>query len=406
MAIAIDKSAYPANWKSAPRIWLGAGIVFAIVLLLTLPANPKQFYQSYFYGWVFWLTFTMGCFGWQLLHNIIRGSWGRPVIRIWEAGAKMLPVMFLLYIPILIGQHHLYPWADAARVQADPKLLHRAGYMNPTYVAARTIVYFGFWSFIAYFLASLAVLQDRTGDLKYDQLRVNTAAPVFVLFVLSATFAFTDWVMSLDAHWYSTIYGFWFLDMCGLTAMAFTALLVSRQRMARQEPYITTIDNNVSRDLGNLMLTTTMVWAYFSISQYLITWSGNLPDEITYFVQRNAGNVKVVSCFLILFSFFVPFLLLLSGRNKRTPLHLILITLLILAVRVVDIWWVVVPAFNNINAPGNLHTGLFTQLNWTQPVALLAIGGIWLFGFFTFLKQSPLTPEPPAAAAEEVLAHG
>src|SRR5207249_2368241 len=157
--------------------------------------------------------------------------------------------------------------------------------------------------------------------------------------VATSTLAFTDWIMSLDSHWFSTIYGFWFVDFQGLTTIAFVSLIVCRQKMAHREPYATLINQQVTRDLGNLMLTLTMIWAYFSLSQWIIQWSGNLPEEITFYLRRNSGTFLLVGASNIILSFFVPFTILLSGNTKRTPLYLASVSVLVLLMRLVDIFW-------------------------------------------------------------------
>jgi hypothetical protein len=390
----------PVGFQRLGNSGLALGLLGAAATALVSVGHAREFMQSYLFAWIFWMCFALGCYGFMLLHNITRGSWAYPVIRLFEAGAKTLPLMFMLFLPILLTltTNHLYPWADPNLVRGDKVLQGRSGYMNPTWFAFRTIIYFGIW----YFLFTLPLtrwsrLQEETGDRSLDQVRTNLSAPGFVLFVITVTLAVTDWGMSLDKHWYSTIYGFLFVDYMGLAALSFVTLIVTL--MARRAPYgdasDTVVTPSVTRDLGNLLLTLTMVWAYFSLSQFLIIWSGNLPQEIGYYLLRNRGLMLFIGAFRILFQFFVPFLLLLSGRNKRNLGNLAAVAVLLLVTRLVDVYWVIMPTMR--------QPGLAIYIS--DLTALVALGGVWLFGFVWCLRQRPLLPRRELTVAQEAINH-
>jgi hypothetical protein len=220
----------------------------------------------------------------------------------------------------------------------------------------------------------------------------------FPIYVITVSLAFTDWIMSIDTHWFSTIYGFWFVDFQGLAGLAFVTLIVVRYKLARQEPYDTLVTPQVTRDLGNFLLTLTMIWAYFSLSQWLIIWSGNLPEEITFYLKRNSGTFLFIGALNIIFSFFVPFLLLLSGRNKGnrgTPSTLAAICVLVLVMRIVDIFWVVIPVSRHPIAP------MLTDVAG----ALLAVGA-FLVAFTVQVRQAAIVPHHDAPIVQEAVAHG
>ncbi len=387
---------FPVLFTRMPHIGGLLGILGILLLVISfvVPAfgSPKQFFQAYLYGWIFWMSLTMGCFGFMLLHNLVRGSWGVPVIRLFEAGAKSIPLMGLLFLPVLFGINYLYPWTDAARIATDPVLLHKTLWENPTFFFARNVVYFGIWIYITHWLTSVAARQDRTGNGGLAQRRINFAAPAFVVYVITMTFAITDWVVSLDAHWYSTISGFYFVATSGLAALAFINMLACYMKFIGNKPHAEIVTAQVTRDLGNLTLTLTLIWGYFSLSQYLITWSGNLPEEITFYVQRNTGLLKQMSAFLMIGQFFLPFLMLLSGKSKRFPRLLFNISLWIFFVRIVDVFWNVVPAYSGLSEGLRFH--------WTYIAGFIGIGGIWIAAFFTILKRNPLVPVPDAPVTE------
>lgn len=366
-----------------------AAVLGIALCLFGIISNRTQFLHSYLFGYVFWISLTVGCFGFTLMHHIVRGSWGRPVIRLFEAGggAASFGLMALLFVPILLGFSSLYPWADPAKVAASPVLTHRAGWMNPSFVGIRTFVfYFGVWGAIALVLRSLSLRQDKTGDASLAQWRTNIASLSAVYFFLSATSAFTDWVMSLDSNWFSTMYGAWFIVGAGLLTLAFTITLTSR--WVNLSPYAEAFNEGVWKDLGNLTLTFTMFWAYTSISQFLIIWSANLPEEISYYYVRNTGMYLPLGALLIVGQFFIPFLALLSGKTKRdSGWRLKTLAGWILLMRFLDIFWIVVPALQ----PNGFNLTPMDYLGFIG--SFLGVGGLWLLVFATQLKSATLVPD-------------
>jgi hypothetical protein len=354
---------------------------------------PYTLWQSLIFTWTFWMSVTLGCYGLVLLHHTVRGSWGYPVLRIAEAGSKLIFPMGLVYLAIFfLGKEAIYPWSHPG---SDPVLVRKASYMNWAWI--RTLIYCGIWALTAWVVNSSSKRQDQTGDVRETQKRTNISAPSLVFFVILLTFAFTDWVMSLEAHWYSTIYGFLFLADSGLAALAFVTMVALRH--ADREPYKSAINRSVVRDLGNLLLTFTMVWAYFNLSQFLIQWSGNLPEEASYYVNRNSDVWRWLGAFLICGQFFLPFLLLLSNRTKRTPSILLNVARWIFFVRILDIFWMTVPTFR----PSGPSIEMLYDLG-----VFVVFGAIWLGAFSLVQKQNALFPKhapyvPPQAG--EVLEH-
>lgn len=404
-----EENQSPPAWPGIARNAVFAGI-FALIGLIfgcvvhIFGGSAKMFFQAYMYGWMFWMAVTLGCFAFMLLTNITRATWGFPILRLMEAGSKMLPFMGILFLPIVfnvfMGTSSIYPWADYTAAMADEKMAHRYLYMNPTGWMIRTVIYFALYSGIAFIMARMSRDQDRTRNIDLIQTRVNFSSVSFVLFVLTGTFAYVDWVMSLDPHWYSTIYGVWFLEGASLTAMAFMVVIGTSIKIQGRAPYTQAVTPKVLRDWGNLLLTMCMVWAYFSLSQFLITWSGNLPEEITYYIQRNYGTTAYVTTLMTISMFFIPFLCLLSGKTKRSPVLLRSVAIWILCVRVLEAFWNIVPFY-----PRNLHTELLSQVNFAYLWALIGVGGLWMFGFFTFARQSPLLSIEDLAV-EEGAGHG
>lgn len=358
-------------------------VIGAILLALSLANGITGFFESYLFAWVFWMNITLGCLMWVMLINATRSTWGYSVLRPFEAGTKLLPVMFLLFLPVLIaGLPFLYPWADASLVSHDPVLMHRASWNTPVWFAFRTVVYFIIWWLFASLLIGSSRRQDETGSGREERWRFNLSPPGIVIYVVTVTLAATDWVMSLSPHWFSTIFGLIFADGQALGSVALIVLFVCLD--TRSAPYSNVVTRADTRDWGNLMLTFTMVWAYFAVSQWIIIWSGNLPEEISFYLHRLSGGLLPMGTFIIAFQFFVPFTLLLSSRAKRTPILLAGIALLVLTVRVVETFWIVTPFFPD-------HQGRLV-VTVGDVGAFLAIGGIWLTVFALLLGKSIMFP--------------
>ena len=357
--------------------------------VMRLPGNildEKLFWQAYFFGWLIWTCYGLGCFGLMLLQTVVRSNWGYSVIRLFEAGAKTLPIMFILMLPILFkGASVLYPWADPEMVRNSAVLQHRSGMMNLTGFAIRSLFYFAFWTFYTYVLAHFSKKQDETGNMQYAQMRTNMAAVGMVMHVIIVTFAVLDWVMSLEPEWYSTMFGAWFVISQSMAAMGLVTFIGARGYAADRAPWTKSlITETVRKDWGNMLLMLTMVWAYFSLSQWLIIWNGNLPQEIVFYVHRFQGYWLYVGAFIVIFQFFVPFLALLSGKTKRYPGLLSTVALWLMFMRLTDLTWHVLPIFHN----GSLGMIVLAY------AAALAFGGLWFALFVSFLSRNALLPAP------------
>jgi hypothetical protein len=361
------------------------------------------FIQAYLFGWTFWMTITLGFFALTLLHHTVRGSWGLPILRLLEAGNKMLLPMGIAFAPIVIflflpDGHYLYHWLHPGE---DVVLQRKAFYLNLPFFVIRQVIYFGSWTILAMILNNSSRRQDQNGDEREAQYRTNIAAPGLVWFVLSVTAAYTDWVMSLDPHWFSTIFPAWFVVGMGLSCFAMSMFIVARRASQGQQPWkdIITYNRGFLKDMGNFMLAFTMLWAYFSLSQLLIIWSGNLPEETTYYVVRTSGIWLYIGTGLLGLQFVVPLLCLLSGRTKRTPSYLMSVAALIFTMRIVDMSWTVIPFFGTHDHPAPADTIIFSL------AAFAIVGAVWLLGFGAFQKgASPVPTHDPRL--EEIIAEG
>lgn len=300
--------------------------------------------ESYFVGWFFWTALSLGCLGLMLLHHVVRGRWGLVVLRLLEAGARTLPLAAVGFIPIVLKREELYLWATAG--PHDRVIRAREWYLNAPFWIGRSVVYFAIWIALTAVLTRWTAQEDRTGDAALGQKRTNLSAPALVVYVMTVTFASLDWVMALEPHWHSTIFGTHTIVGAGLTALALTTLIVMVG--SRGKVYGGLVTPALTRDLGNLLLVFTMLWGYITLSQYLIIWSANLTEETHYYIARTQHGWNIAGTALVIGQFFLPFLLLLSTALKRSPRMLGFVAAWILAVRVLDILWIVAPSFRDV----------------------------------------------------------
>ena len=366
-----------ADWQRT-SLWVGgAGALLAVAALFI---DRQQFLRSYLFAYLYWTGMALGCLAILLMHHVVGGKWGMVIRRLCEAGARTLPFMGLLLLPILFGITTLYPWAKPDALQ-DANIQSKAAYLNIRFFIGRSVVYFAIWFLYTHLLSKWSTELDHSTDSErlISKMRA-VSAPGLVVFTLTTTFAFIDWIMSLEPHWFSTIYGAMFMIGEMLESFAFViALLIILSRTAPIKQYVTP---QHIHDLGNLMFAFMVLWAYLSFSQFLIIWAGNLPEEIPWYIRRLNGGWGWVAVTLVVFHFAVPFALLLMRGVKRSADRLFRVCLLMIAIRLVDVYWITEPAF----------FGQHIQIHWMDFVTPVAIGGLWLAVFFGQLKSRPLIP--------------
>ncbi|MBA3833835.1 MAG: hypothetical protein H0X34_18460 [Chthoniobacterales bacterium] len=362
------------------RIALGVGVACLLLCLLGWFVNPRQFFISYLVAEVVWLGVGLGCMAFLMIHYLTGGKWGWAVRRFFEAAAKTLPLVGLLFIPICFGIHYLYPWAMPDRVAVDPVLRHKQPYLSVPFFVIRAVIVFGIWSWMAWLMNKWSREQDETLDLAPLKRLRKLSGPGLVIYPLTITVVFVDWVMSLEADWYSTMFPVLVCMGQMLSGLAFVILLLAwiGPRTSLSE----IIGKENFHHLGSLLLAFTMLWAYLAFSQLLVIWSGDLPHEISWYLHRIAGGWRWVLVFLVLFHFFGPFFLLLSRQVKRTERALAAIAGVMFIAHIVDVWWMITPTFY----PHGLH------VSWLDFAAFFGVGGVWLFFFARNLETRPLVP--------------
>jgi hypothetical protein len=389
-----------SRWQS---LALGIGAIATIAWLVGLVVGgehgKEQALRSWLLGFIYWAGISVGSIGILLLQYLTGGAWGVVIRRIAEAGSRTIIWVAVLFAPIMLGITTIYHWAT----DIDKIVQWRIIYLNPTSFGVRAIIYFAIWFIIAYLLNKWSAQQDETTNpedsAKFLGRATAFSGPTMVIFALVVTFASIDWVMTLDKHWFSTIWGLLYLIGWALTTFAFIVALLAN--LMDKEPFNRILGKKHFHDIGKLMLALVMVWTYFNLSQFLIIYSGNIPEETPWYITRMNGGWQYVGLILILFHFAFPFLILLSRDVKRNAKWLSMMAVFILLIRFVDIYYHIGPT----SFHGQPHYGNPFHINWMDFVAPVAVGGLWLWWFFGELKKRPLLPHQDPFV-ENAIKHG
>ncbi|HEX3875885.1 MAG TPA: hypothetical protein VHW24_02790 [Bryobacteraceae bacterium] len=371
------------------------GLIFLILTVVGAFADSAQFFRSYLYSFVFWSGLSIGCLSWLMVQYLSGGAWGVMSRRVCEAGAGVMPLWVVLFIPLILGISSLYggSWANPNLVAHDPVLQHKAAYLNTTFWIVRGFVYLGGWTLLQFMLNRWSAIEDRDGGVRPREAMAKISAPGLIFTAFAVTFMSTDWIMSVNAHWFSTMFGLLFIAGEALSSLCFiVTILVMCSTYLPLSEYLT---KKHMHDLGKLMLATVMLFTYFSFSQFLITWAGNLPEEIPWYKHRLEGGWEIMGTILVLGHFALPFALLLSQDIKKDFKKIRMLALLLIVMRLAGVFWETVPEF----FPGHLH------VSWMDFTAPIGLGGIFLTVFLTNLLKKPLIP-PHNPNLEEALAHG
>jgi hypothetical protein len=384
----------PADLSRVSMRALIIGVIFTVVLIVGAFIDRKQFFHAYLVGFILWIGITLGSLALLMLQHLTGGAWGLVIRRVLEAATRTLPLMIILFVPIIFGLKDIYPWTDPLKMQTTA-LQQKASYLNPSFFLIRAAIYFAFWSLLALLLNWLSLQQDRTADKNIRKRFQMISGPGLGLLIISMTFASIDWMMSLEPAWMSTIFGLIFVASGSLSALAFTIVVMSWLR--KRDPMNRVIQTPHFHDWGNLLLALVMLWSYFAFSQYLIIWSANLPEETTWYVARTHGGWGVIAIAIAILQFIFPFITLLSRAAKKSAERLASLAVLILLMRFVDAIWLIEPAFD----PHHF------RVSWMDAVAPIAMGGLWVAAFAWQLQKRALVPinDPQLEQALEP-AHG
>jgi hypothetical protein len=365
-------------------------VVGAVALVIGIAgafiSGAQPFFRAYLIGFIFWLGLCLGSMALLMIQHMAGGGWSLVIRRILEASTRTVLLMFVFFLPIVFGMHKIYEWTNVG-----VKGSHKQIYLSIPFFLARAAFYFAVWGLLIYFLNKNSKKQDTSKDPRLVTRMQNISGPGLVLFGLTITFASIDWLLSLDPEWFSTIYGMLIMAGEGLSALAFS--IAFAVMLSKRAPMDKVYKPHYFHDLGKLILALVMIWAYFSFSQLLIIWSGNLPEEIPWYIARLQTNWKWVGLGLVVFHFAMPFVLLLSRDLKRDAKRLVLVAGMVLVARFIDVIWLIVPEF---------HRNSWFSVSWLDIVVPIGMGGIWFWYFLNEFRKWPIMPIG-APNLEEVL---
>ena len=358
-------------------ISLAAAVVGLIACAVGLTLDKDAFAVSWLIGWTYWFYPTLGALGWLMIYHLTSGRWGYVMQRPLEAAARLMPLMLILFIPVLFSTHSLYEWTHEHAIATDKLIQHKISYLNTGGYTKRMFVYFAVWIALAFVISGISRRDDANNNPDAVKRMRFYAAPGLVAFALAATFASFDWLMSLEPHWFSSIYGAIFMVAGGLSCMLFMAVLLNS--LSSREPLKGVITAQQFHDIGNWCFAFTILWTYMNFSQFIIIWSGNLYEETFWYLHRSKGGWVEVVTIMALALFAIPFVLLLFKANKRNPAVLAKIALPVLMFRVLEVYWLIGPTFRKEAL----------AVHWMDLAALVGIGGLWLFMFTLGLNKVP-----------------
>jgi hypothetical protein len=368
------------RWRRLPLV---AGVFGAMGLMLAFlltGRDPHQLYPAYLAAYVYFATLALGALFFVLLHHLTRAGWSVLVRRLAEHMAMTLPLFALLFVPIALGVGHLYHWAEPGAAAHDPILAGKQGYLESGFFTVRAAIYLLAWTLLAWWFRRGSIAQDSTDDPAPTRRLQTLSAPSMIVFALTLSFAAFDWVMSLDPHWYSTIFGVYVFAGCAVAiyaALALVAILAQRAGILTDQ-----LDAEHYHDLGKMLFAFVVFWAYIGFSQYMLIWYANIPEETEWFAHRLEGGWLPATVALVVGHFGLPFFVLLSRKVKRRKPLLAAAAVWMLAMHGLDVFWLVMPA----SSPAG------PRLHPADLLCFVGVGGLFLACFGLAMRRRALVP--------------
>ena len=356
------------------------GLVSLALCAIGRITAPREFFVAYLFAEVFFLGLSLGSLGILMIHHLTAGYWGYGVRRFLEAAVGNLPLLALLFVPILFGLSEIYPWRHPDIVAAHQLLAKKQGYLNTSGFVVRAAIVFAIWIAISRLLLKWSAEQDTTASVEPTRKMRTLSGPGLVIWPVTMTFAAVDWIMSTETEWFSTMFPVLICIGQVLGALSLMILIFAWAANFSELRQLAGEDN--FHKIGNLLLAFVMMWAYLAFGQFLVIWSGNLPPEISWYLHRIAGGWRWTAAFIALFQFFVPFFLLLMRPVKKKRHVLAMVAGCVLVSHIVSIWWTLAPSFH----PTGFH------VSWLAFVAFLGVGGLWWAAFLWNLGTRRLLP--------------
>ncbi|MBV6445925.1 MAG: quinol:cytochrome C oxidoreductase [Ignavibacteriales bacterium] len=357
-----------------------------IVGALAFVLDPVRAGFSYLLGFFFVLTIGVGALFIIALEYVAGADWSTPMRRVPEFLGSSVPFFLLLAVPLFFLMNDLYHWTHTAAVESDPILKGKEPYLNISFFIIRVVVIFVLWSAYYFFVVRNSRKQDETRDQKLTKKNIVLSAVFIPIFAITLTLAGIDWMMSLDAHWFSTIYGVYVFSGALLAGLAATTLAVV---MLKERGYLhPRMHNDSLASLGGLLFAFINFWAYIAFSQFLLIWYANLPEETVWFIRRWEGAWSIITLVLIVVHFLVPYTMLVSAPSKKNPKRLKFAAVWILFAHLIDLYWLIMPEYH-----GEKSGFIYVLTEFGFPIAM--IGGLVVLFYFNFNKHNAVPVGDP-----------
>lgn len=369
--------AVSAKLKSIFTVLIFLGVLSFVFLMIK---DKERAWHAYLTGYFYFASLALGGLFFAAIQHMTKAGWSVNIRRFSESLTSFIPYAAGAAVVLLIGMPYLFEWTDKAHVAADPLLAGKASYLNVTFFVIRMIAFFGLWMFFQKKIVGMSLTQDKTGDQNITHKLASYSVAFVLVFALSYSFFSVDLIMSLEPHWFSTIFGVY--CFAGMFQSTVATLILMTIYFMRQGKLNGLVDENHLHDLGKFLFAFTVFWAYIAFSQFMLIWYANLPEETIFYQPRMAGAWTWVSVLLIVFKFIVPFLALLPKWAKRNQNHLIAVSILILLMQYVDMYWLIFPNLNSEEVVG----GVLDFLVWGGFL------GLFLMAVTRFWSKHPIVP--------------
>jgi len=387
-----DSVQFPSNLDVA-KTFYGFGVVGLIASFVGFFLNSEQFFFSYLTSFTFFTSIALASLILVMIHHITKSSWGTVIRRIPEAFMSNLGIWAIFMIPVILGMSSLYSWTNTAYVADDPIMLGKVPYLNTPFFVIRQFIYFGVWGYLGYRLHKVSIEMDDTNDWGLTKVLQKLSAPGILIFSLTVAFASFDWLMSLDAHWFSTMFGVYFFAMSFQVIFPILILMVFWFRKKG------ILENTVGKahiyDLGAWFFGFTVFYAYIAFSQFLLIYYANIPEETLWFYHRLEGSWAFVTYSLLIFRFIIPFVLLLNRDTKHNNKLLVITSVLVIVMHIVELHWIVMPVLS--------HGGV--SLSWLDFATFIGLGGIFMGLFFQKFSKHNMVPVNDPKLADSLSKH-
>jgi hypothetical protein len=362
------------------KYFLAAGVIGIVISIIGIFINRSYFYHSYLISFAFWLTLALGGLFFTMLHHLVSATWSVVFRRLSENIMSTLIFLAVFIVPVIFGINDLYHWSHKDLIAQDIVLRGKALYLNTGFFIIRAIIYLGIWLFLAWKLYNLSIRQDKgEGDDQIARMRKVSAAGM-VLFAFTLTFAAFDWFMSLEAYWYSTIFGVYIFAGAVLSVLCFITL--NTVYLKKKGIFSEAVTAEHFHDLGKLTFTFVVFWGYIAFAQYFLIWYGNIPEETVWYHARWDGIWHYVSLLLVFGNFVIPFVVLITRSAKRNMSIMRFMAVWLLLMHWADLYWLIMPSYKN---------STFSYL-WIDLGTMLAIGGLFLWYFWRKQVSQPVLP--------------